>query len=236
MSTHRRTVLVVLGGGALAGLGVLARWVAGAAVPQREQPRPGRVSLADAEKTLRDFRFKEQPGLNPAVQFPLRELTTDEVWDRLGFQMFQVTEGIDQPQTYLVRGTVVKRLGTAFGGQGLMSFLVRPPALVCTYSWGSGTHRSHLAVVNAATLDLTDSGSVFFHGDWFVKPGDGAAVLLEAGKFGDAVNRWSDPTPLGRVAVVREPAGPRPQVEWRGDVPKNLKEQILPFPPQPKQK
>src|SRR5262249_5419376 len=90
--------------------------------------------------------------MNPEAQFPLRELTTDAVWKRLHLQVFQVTEGVRQCETYVIKSGEVFGIGAGFGCVGVNSLGVADlnqsgrPALVYTYSWGSGIHRSHVAL------------------------------------------------------------------------------------------
>ncbi|MBQ2954377.1 MAG: hypothetical protein IJE07_12670 [Clostridia bacterium] len=65
-------------------------------------------------------------------------------------------------QTLLVTQEGAYVLGMSFGGWGVTSAVPcdaddnGTPDLLFTYSWGSGIHRSHLAVLNLTTQELTD--------------------------------------------------------------------------------
>ena len=49
------------------------------------------------------------------VDMPLNELTTDEIWQRLGTQVFQVVDGIFAGETYLMYGDTITRILTTPG-------------------------------------------------------------------------------------------------------------------------
>lgn len=189
------------------------------------------MKLTDAEQAVEVFCRKEKPQLAPTVKFPLKEITTAEVWDRLGAQIFQVTGDIDQFSTYLIRGGRVHRLGTGFGGHGVMSFVVAElaggrPWLVYTYSWGSGRHRSKVAA-----LDLLQAGSpeltaelALLDGDWFVRAA-GTAVVLETGQYGSEPNRWTKGVEVGRVEFDLA-ANAMLVVRLRDDLPAAVREKL----------
>jgi hypothetical protein len=110
------------------------------------------LKVAGAENLVRKFIFDQNPKMNPAAEFPLKDLTTKAVWDRLDAQVFQVTEGVRAHETYVIKGKKVYHIGSGFGGHGVSSIAVADPngdgrdKLVFAYSWGSGIHRSHVGV------------------------------------------------------------------------------------------
>lgn len=107
-----------------------------------------RLSLSEATAAVRQEIFRRTRDMNPSTQFPLKELTTADLWDRLHAQVFAVTSGVREDQAFTIRSQEVFPLGADFGGSGVMSMCVavlngdRQPKLVFTYSWGSGVHRS----------------------------------------------------------------------------------------------
>jgi hypothetical protein len=111
-----------------------------------------RLSLAEATAAVREEIFRSKPGMNPSCVFPLKELTTTEVWDRLHIQVFAVTDGIYMDQDFIIHQRKVSPLGIGLGGYGVMSMCVADLAddghaeLVFTYSWGSGIHRSLVGI------------------------------------------------------------------------------------------
>jgi hypothetical protein len=130
--------------------------------------------------------LQQIPDLNPTVEFPLTELTTDEVWQRLGAQVFQVKEGIYQFNTYLIKNKEIAPLGTGFGGVGLTSMCVTDldqngnPELIYTYSFGSGIHRSQVALYSA---DLPEPYSLeakiaYRDDDWILEKRDDQTVFV----------------------------------------------------------
>src|SRR5579862_7239921 len=88
----------------------------GAATWESPEKKPA-LSLAEAEKLVRTFILTQNPKMNPKAEFPLKDLTVKAVWDRLGVQVFQVTEGVQVCETYVIKDKQVYRIGQGFGGQ-----------------------------------------------------------------------------------------------------------------------
>jgi hypothetical protein len=86
------------------------------------------------------------------VTVPVIEMTTAEIWNRLGVQVFQVSDDIFMVDTFLVRRGRVTQLGIGFGGFGVNSLAVTDldrdgqAELLYTYSFGSGIHPSRLGM------------------------------------------------------------------------------------------
>jgi hypothetical protein len=150
------------------------------------------LKVEEAEKLVRTFIFEENPKMNPAAQFPFKEITTKEVWDRLGVQVFQITEGAQVCETLVIQGKKIHRIGVGFGGQGVTSLVVADPSgdgrpkLVYAYSWGSGEHRSQVAVFDCLAKEPKQvvAPQAYFGdlGDLTVTKGKGKAVEIYAGK------------------------------------------------------
>ena len=146
-----------------------------------------RISVAEAERLVRTMFVKEIPDLNPAVEFPLTELTTNEIWQRLSAQVFQVNDGIYQFSTYLIKNERIVPLGTGIGGMGLTSMCVTDldrngnPELVYTYSWGSGIHRSQVAIYSTElpTSYTLDANISYRDDDWKIEKQDDQTVFLK---------------------------------------------------------
>ncbi len=115
---------------------------------------PNRMALAEAEKLVRGKIFKDNPMMNPEAQFPLVEITTDELWQRMHAQLFKVSDGVRVGEAYLARGGRIWNLGIAFGGQGVDTNLLvtdldgdGSSEMLYTYSFGSGISHGGLGIV-----------------------------------------------------------------------------------------
>lgn len=116
------------------------------------EPR-SRLSLAEAEALVRAHILAANPGMNPAAAFPLVETTGDETWQRMGVQVFQVTEGVRQFDTFVIADGIVYPIGIGFGGMGVHTHLVTDldqdgaAELVYAFSYGSGVHQSQVGIL-----------------------------------------------------------------------------------------
>jgi len=114
-----------------------------------------RLDRAAAEELVSAAIRRGKPAVNPAVRFPVREITPAEAWERMRVQIFQVEPGaqVDARETFAVRQGQVVRLGTAFGGSGVGTLLVAypdgegTPELTFSYTWGSGETRTDVGVL-----------------------------------------------------------------------------------------
>jgi hypothetical protein len=158
--------------------------------PPAKQGKP--LTVVEAEKLVRDAIFRENPKMNPEAKFPLKDISKKAVWDRLGVQVFQVTEGVQVCETFIIRAKKVHRIGMGIGGNGVTSLAVADPngdgrdKLIYAYSWGSGRHRSHVAVFDclAKVPKQLVAPQAYFGdlGDLAVKNGKRDSVEIYAGK------------------------------------------------------
>ena len=164
------------------------RPVAAKESPATTQAAPTRLSMAEATVAVREELFRTTPKMNPSAEFPLKEMTTDEVWERLHLQVFAITGDIRCDQAYVVRNGQVFPLGEGLGGSGVMSMCVADlngdgqPKLVFSYSWGSGVHRSLVAVWTGGTT-WTDAKPVLSDYDFFLEKTDDNHVGVAYGYF-----------------------------------------------------
>jgi len=194
---------------AVALLGTLAACSSAPARLDRAGPLPPtaqRVGLEEATHRVRAQIMSTSPDMSVSAEFPLVELTTDEIWDRLGAQLFQVDEGVRGGESFLVCGERALPLCSGFGGHGIQSACVTDldgdqiPELTYTYSWGSGIHRSLVGVcrVDGDRL-LQEELPLAFVGDLFVRKESDSWVSVEIGRYGWAFGSWEPDAPLGEL-------------------------------------
>ena len=181
-----------------------------------------RLTVAEAEKLVDAHIRAATPDDESGRQVPV-EGTDDR--RRCGsacrVQVFQVTEGVRQYETFLIRGgKEVRPLGIGFGGSGMMSLCVADldgdgkPEMVYTYSWGSGLHRSHAAVYREKDGKVQEAVVPFaFKGDMFAKRLDNGSVEIEIGEYQRQVNGWTKADAWESCRSRRRTASCRPT--WR---------------------
>jgi hypothetical protein len=160
--------------------------VADASVTPVVEAAPVRVTSDEASRIVRTTVFEMQPSMNPEYQVALREITTDDVWERLRVQVFQITEGPPSYRTYVVRDGRAEQIGEGFGGYGVVSMCAADlngdgaDELVYSFSWGSGIHRSRLAYADLrqpALVQHVAEAACFRMEDMMVRPAaDGSVV------------------------------------------------------------
>jgi hypothetical protein len=184
-----------------------------AACSQDETRNAERISTAEAEGLVRAMLLRDIPALNPAVDFSLTELTSDEVWRRLRAQVFQVNDGYHLFDTYLIKNKETVPLGTGFAGMGLAGMELTSmcvadldqdgnPELVYTYSWGSGIHQCRVALYSAnlpAPYSL-EAGITYGGYEWTVEKQDDQTVFIEI----DHVRRGEDSLRIGQLVLERQ--------------------------------
>jgi hypothetical protein len=194
------------------------------ATPDNKVPR---LPLAEAEKLVRAFIFTEQPKMNPRAEFPLKDITPEPVWQRLGAQVFAVTDGVQRHETFVIRRRQVSRIGRSFGGKGVRSMVVADPGgdgrdkLIFAYAWGSGEHRSQVAVLDvlAKAPQQVSAAQAYFGdlGDLEVKNGAEGAVEISAGG-----------QELGRLTVTGKEGALRVAIRLKDDLPADVKKGFRP--------
>jgi hypothetical protein len=149
---------------------------------------PVRMSLSEATAAVRKEIFQENPKMNPTAEFPLKELTTADVWKRLQAQVFVVTSGVREDQAYIVHDERVAPLGAGFGGNGVTSMCVADvngdgkPKLVFSYSFGSGIHRSEIGIW-AGGPSWIDASPVLREYDLALEKDDDRHVRVAYGEY-----------------------------------------------------
>lgn len=173
------------------------------------EPEGVRVTLDEATALVRARIFEDRPGLNESVETRLSEHTTDELWERLGAQLFVVEGGELRCESYLVREHRVHPLCNGYGGHGVQSACVTDldadgePELSYTYSWGSGIHRSLVGVCGfEGDAFWNEEADVAYVGDLFVRKESDTRVLVEIGDYGWTFGEWSPVAAFGELVLT----------------------------------
>ncbi len=150
-------------------------------------PAPGASMLPvmRAQELVKAHILATAEGMNPAAAFPLVEVTTPEIWEALGAQVYKVTDGVRLNQGYVIRGGQVTPIGESFGGSGVHTLLVAeldgaPPAeLYYAYEFGSGRQIASLGVYRAGPDGVRAYELADFHypGSLSIALDDGSLVV-----------------------------------------------------------
>lgn len=118
------------------------------------------VSVSVACEQVRSFVFKTEPKTNPETRVNLEEITTAEVREKIGAQIFRARDGHLAGRCYLLdRGSVVP-LNVGVGSAGIESMVVADLdqngafELYYTYSNGSGRSFAHVAFYESVAQRL----------------------------------------------------------------------------------
>jgi hypothetical protein len=157
-------------------------------------------------------------------------LTADDTWKRLGTQVFQVTGPVQNYETFAIRDKKVHQLGRGIGGQGVTSLCVadlnrdKRPELVYAYSWGSGIHRSHVAVLDILAPEPKEhvAPQTYFNAlqDLAVERVDDQTVRVLAGK-----------TKVGRLVLARKEGTLAAWIELNKDLDDGIKKDFRDLKP-----
>ena len=140
-----------------------------------------RLTVASARALLHGHYAARNPG----DDFKVVDRTTDDIWKRLGIQVFRVTAPDHlSAETHVIQDGKIHPIGRNFGGEGVTSLVAadagkKKYVLVCAFAWGSGVHRSQLGVFDpAGSKQITLPISNRSFDDFEVKGEDGVAVVF----------------------------------------------------------
>lgn len=189
----------------------------------------GRLALSEAERLITARVRQENPNMSPDARFPVREMTTDAVWNRLGLQIFKVTDGVQQCEAFAIRRGRVFRIGIGFGGYGVTSFCVADPTgegsplLVFSFSCGSGIHRCMIGA-----LDILEENSESLRSDlaYFEQgPNSELEVVSEDDR---TVRILLNRQHLGWVDITGSKHSRRLRIRLRDDLPAQIRKAFRP--------
>src|SRR5262245_33169639 len=98
--------------------------VAGTASVVSAADPPQRLPSDRAKEAIADYERRKTPDIQLGAEFRVNELTSDVIWERLRVQVFKVTGGVRQNESYVLRGKDVIHIGVAFGGDGVTTLAV----------------------------------------------------------------------------------------------------------------
>lgn len=160
-----------------------------------------KLTIDEAGALIRAWIMDTNPGMDPDALFPIQEFNTDqdfnmgardELWQRMGVQVYKITAGVMQYETFLIKDKQVWILGSGFGGSGVSSLVVTDldangwPELVYTYSFGSGIHQSSLGMASegGGQMEIVEASDIRFPGDLRLERQDDQTLVLK--QFSDA--------------------------------------------------
>jgi len=157
--------------------------------------------------------------MNRNMEFPLVEMTTPELWSRLGVQVFKIhcSQQILGCTSFVVQDGQAFPIGAGFGGHGVMDLAVCDldldgrEELAYTYSWGSGIHRTQFAVWQPHALEgsrETVASSAFVHGDVRLRREPDGTVSLHVAPYEEPTGWGADQYHLGDLRWDPEAAAP----------------------------
>lgn len=198
-------------------------------------PAPsGRKTPEEAADLIRAFLQGQKPDLIPGFQLDLEELPIQQLWESLNAQLFRVTAGPFDNETFLLRGVQVVQLGSAIGGRGLTSVLIGDldengtPELLFTYSHGPGVQQSRVGMYAPSYAnDRAYDADFFYLGDLglYGKGQHGAGVrVVEAH---EAELRIEYLTPLGVLALQEQDGRVSLQLRIAEDLPDEFQRNLV---------
>ncbi len=193
-----------------------------------------RSSLAHAEELVRAMIYEKVPDMNPSAQFPLEEITIDEIWKRLGIQVYTVIgDSIYHDYTYLIKDQKVEFLGGGFSRHSITSMQVvelngnHEAEFVYAFSGGSGLHYSQLAwyCSDCPEKRIITSNLVYLYGDLILDKINECKVMVKAGYF-DLQDRFITEATLGELTLTQGPSEKQLEVLLNNDLPQRVRERI----------
>lgn len=160
-----------------------------------------KLTTDEAAALIRAWIRDSNPGMEPDALFPIQEFqmdqdfntgARDDLWQRMGVQVYKITGGVMQYETFLIKDRQVWKLGSGFGGSDVSSLVVTDldangwPELVYTYSYGSGIHQSSLGMASegGGQMEVMEASDIRFPGDLRLERQDDQTLVLK--QFSDA--------------------------------------------------
>ena len=182
----------------------------------------------EAGALLRRHLQVKEPNLRFGTDFAVKELSNGTIRKRLGVQVFQITGEVRRHETYVVKDGEVFNIGRAFGGSGVNSLAVadldgdKRPDLVFSFAWGSGEHRSQVAMFDCLAKvpkQIVGKVSNFTFEDFTVERIDDVTVRVSAGK-----------QVVGTLTLEKKDGEATLEIRLDDNLPRELRDQLRTMP------
>jgi hypothetical protein len=198
-----------------------------AAKKPAEEPKPKRVTTTEAKTIVADLLRTESKGEQKVRSAPLKELTTDAIWNKLGVQVFKedLPGSVTGQDSFVIKKGKACRIGHSYGSDGVSSLCVADlrhdgrPLLVYTYRCGMSLPTEGVSVCDCLAAGPAEiawgPSTIRGGGHWAVTSVDDRTVRVTAGKIvlGDLVLQDKD----GKASM---------RIRFRDDVPAEIRRHI----------
>jgi hypothetical protein len=192
---------------------------------------PGKI-----EGMIAAFLSEQHPDLASDFEPVLQEMNMQgDVLKRLSARVFRITEGLFENESFLIthNGKVVQ-LGTAVGGQGISSMELSDldqdgqAELYFTYSFGSGTHQTHLGVYSPAYApEKIYEANTYYLGDLMLFSDQQHQVGVRIVEHDPGTNTVHFQEILGQLILEKNGLDPVLKLEFVDDLPEEIKKSIV---------
>lgn len=170
-----------------------------------------RISVEEAEELVRAWMFDRNPDMNPAAEFPLEDVTAEEVWRQLGGQIFKLKDPFVGFDLVLILDGRIIILGNGVDPENMCITDLNEDGeaeLLYTYSWGSGILRSGIAIFSPSWSEEVFGDISHEHGYLTLEKIDDQTVYLYGARFNSSNDMpgLGSPVYLGQI-VLKEIGG-----------------------------
>lgn len=217
-----------------------------AEIQKAKEDEASKVDISKASELIIAHIFKQTPAMNhPSVHFQFIELPVDDLFQKMGWQIFKNISTVWTGYTYIISKNKVFDFLDSFGSSGLDSACVSDIdrdgqyELIFTHSGGSGIHCSTVGLCYKKGDSIEKSGSnlTYLNGPWdlFVWKENDQKIVVEIGKKLWKFGKWEKVAELGTVKIENKNGVLNYTVEENKDLPDEFK-QYIDRPQQPAKK
>lgn len=164
------------------------------------------IEVDTAERLVASWIMANKTTANWKSDPRLREVTTEEIWDRLHVQIFKqmnYTGSVNEAEAYLIKDRKVYPMSIGFGGFGLEDIIVcdldndSKSDLAYSYSCGSGLHINCISayIFDTETPRKFDADTKIINVNIFLKKADNGSVRIY-------VDHGNTPDRLGKLVLT----------------------------------
>jgi hypothetical protein len=189
---------------------------------------------AEAAEMIGDYLQSQKPQLDPDLRLQVEELPMTEAWEQLRVQLFRITEGAFENESFLISGDSVLPMGTAVGGRGLTSLEIGDldrdgsAELLFTYSFGSGIHQSRIGMYAPAYgKDRIIEAETGYLGDLGLFKEEMSAVGVRVVESDDATLTLRYLDTLGYLAIEQHNGQAELVLQVAEDLPDDVRQKLF---------